>query len=613
MRIRTRIHLTLGTVLVLHVFTAIMGHVGLQRSQNDLINYEGVNSDTIRILAIDNGIAELQRNVSTYMLNGHASASQRVRELIESVGDDIQTATEHTDQEEAAQQLEDMISRIKSFETNFEKVSADRQNRKELIEERMLPTKKRIFEILGDEHAQEFEEARFIRDHLYQAENAALRYFEAPSRQQVDEAIMHLDEALKYSQDDLDSGAMKDEVIGLISAYESAFLEAVQATQGYMHLVHVVLAGETAELLYQASQIRTNSLGMREEIELSMNVASERFQTLSDWIAVVTVLAGIAMAWYMTRSVLLPILGLTNTFEQLSEGHTEAKIEYIGRGDEIGMMAKAAEVFRVKNNETQKLLVSSQSMQTDLERRNTEMTQFVYTVSHDLKSPLVTIQGFAGALMHAVEERKTEEMSGMVGRIHNASRRMSETLDDLLELSRIGMIVNEFDRFEFGRCCDAVVMDLASLIKTNNASVEVLGGDLSLFADEKRISQILQNLIQNAVVYGGANRDRVSVTVEARREGDGVVISVEDDGPGIPELYQERVFGIFQRLSADDSGTGIGLAIVRKIANAHNGHAWAETQEGGGAIFNVSLPGCLSASKGGSGSGSGTGFGSSAA
>lgn len=590
MRIRTRIHLTLGTVLVLHIFTAVMGHVGLQRSQNDLVTYKGVNSDTIRILAIDKSIAELQRNVSTYMLNGHASAAQRVRELISSVRFHIEEATDSTDQVAAAQQLQDMISRINSFELNFDKVVVDRQNRKNLIQDGMLPAKERIFELLGDEFDQEFEEARFIRDYLHQAENAALRYFESPSRMQVNEAIRNLDQALVHAQQDLDSGMIHDEVIELIDSYKASFLEAVQATQGYMHLVHVVLAGETSELLYQSSRIRTDSLAKRGDMELAMHAASQRFKNLSDIIAALTVLAGVVMAWLMTRSVLRPILGLTNTFKELSEGHTESKIEYIGRRDEIGMMANAAEVFRIKNNETQKLLESSQFMQTDLERRNTEMTQFVYTVSHDLKSPLVTIQGFSGALTHAYEQGKADEIPGMITRIHNASKRMSETLDDLLELSRIGMIVNEFEVFEFGSCCNEVLNDLSSLIDERDAKITVEGGDLSIYGDEKRIGQVLQNLIQNAIVYGSAQDRPVCIQVNAHHEGEGVVISVADNGPGIIETYHERIFGIFQRLSTSESGTGIGLAIVRKVANAHQGHAWAESREEGGTVFYVSLP-----------------------
>lgn len=591
MRIRTRIHVTLGTVLVLHIFTAVMGHVGLNRSQRDLMAIESINEDTIRILSIDKGIAELQRNVSTYMLSGHVSAANQVHGLLDSLRSEIQTARFKTRQGFVASQLEDISARFQSFGENFDKVTTDRQNRAELIHDQMLPTKVRILNDLNEySQSHSNRDTQSIRDQMYAAENAALLYFESPRREQVTAATRHISNARTLVSEHLGDDSFAEHILELIEEYEQAFLTAVQATQGYLHLVNVVLAGETAELLYQSAQIRAESLNIQDSIEHSMRNGAQRFQRWSDAVATLTVLAGIFTAWFMIRTVLQPILEMTKTLHSLTVGDT-AKIEYIGRSDEIGMMADAAEVFRLKNTETEHLLKNAQTLSNDLERRNSEMTQFVYTVSHDLKSPLVTIQGFVGALRHAVaNEKPRDEIESMVVRIQKASKRMSLTVDDLLELSRIGMIVNEFREFSFGECCNTVLTDLTSLIREKTPQIEVEGSETIIYADEIRIRQVVQNLIQNALVHGHLPDQSPVITASATVSDGMLELRVTDRGPGIPEEYREKVFGLFQRLSNDKQGTGVGLAIVSKVAEAHSGHAWVEFNQDGSTSFVVTIP-----------------------
>ncbi len=591
MRIRTTIHLALGTVLVLHIFTALMGHIGLEKSQRDLSTYEGVNSDTIRVLAIDKGIAELQRGVSTYMLNGHTSAADHVRDLLDSLRSEIALAKARTTQYQVADQLTEMNARFESFESNFEKVATDREARVQLVHEQMFPTKNEILVIIESSPALAKITLAPVRDHIYLAENAALRYFETPNRDKVNEAIFQIQQADMLINEIANPSTDAIRVRQLVRNYKQIFLEAVQATQGYMHLVHVVLAGETSELLYQSSQIRNESLAQRDIMIESMQHGSKSFQIWSDMVAILTVLAGIITAGLMTQSVLRPILTITSTLHQLSEGKSDAKIIHVNRTDEIGKMAKAAEVFRLRNLETEQLLLKSQQMGLDLERRNSEMTQFVYTVSHDLKSPLVTIQGFAGALKHAIENGDSKNSPGMVVRIQNASIRMSQTLEDLLKISRIGMVVNDFEEFRFGDCCNAVLDDMESSIVESHAVIKVTDGeDHILYADKIRIRQVLQNLIQNAIIHGHITDNTPEINVALTLTAGNATICVSDNGPGIDEQYHDKIFGIFQRLSTNTSGTGVGLAIVRKIANAHGGDAWIENQNGGGAAFLVSIP-----------------------
>ncbi len=581
MSIRTRITVALGAVLLFHVVTAVMGHVGLERSRHDSQSSEQMNADTIRVLGIDRTIAELQRNVSAFLLSAHASAADRVRELLARAELEIDDALARTSQAAVAMDLRDMSRRIARYGENFEKVATDRAARGRLVHEEMAPIREAILDALHEHGRPINSAAAEINSHVLRADTAAMRYFDTPRRDFVDAALGHLAAA---------RGGARPEVDVMIDAYEAAFLDAVQATRGYLHLVNVVLAGEAAELLQQSQGIRARSLAERDELRAATEAAAVRFQRVSDTIAILTVIAGILAASWMTRSVLRPVLRMTDTLRRLARDEHDGVIEGAERPDEIGAMASAAEVFRQRNIETERLLAVSQQMQGDLERRNDEMTQFVYTVSHDLKSPLVTIQGFAGMLRGSLERGRMEEAPELLERISTAAQRMNGTLEDLLELSRIGVVRHAPLEIDLTETCRAIAADLASELETAGADLRIADDLPCIFADEVRMRQVLQNLIHNAIRHGrpASGPPVIRVTGEAR---EGVVtLRVSDNGPGIAPKHFDRIFGIFERLHASTSGTGVGLAIVKRIADAHGGRVWVESTPGRGATFCFSAP-----------------------
>ena len=589
MSIKLKIHITLGIVLALHIFTAIMGHTGLQKSQVDFVTYEDINAETIRVLAIDKSIAELQRNVSTYMLSGHESAADRVRELLIEINDAIDVAIESADRASVVDQFKEMASRTASFGRGFEKVVTDRAVREQLVHEQMFPIREGIFEQIDTISLSGLTPLEQVKDRLYRAENAALRYLEQPNFQSVNEAKVQIDEAEMLLAQPGDSRSETAVLVDEIKRYELAFLQAVQATQGYMHLVNVVLAGEAGELLYLSREIRVASLLERQSIKDSMQAGAERFLIWSDFIALLTVLAGLLTAGLMTRAVVGPILSITDTLKMLSMGQSDETINYTSRTDEIGEMANAAEIFRQKNHETEELLISSQKMSKDLTRRNNQMSQFVYTVSHDLKSPLVTIQGFAGALAQAYSNNETQSILSMIERINNASIRMSRTLDDLLELSRIGEMSNNQELVNFAQIVDDVLCDLDGAITSSKAQIKIdAQGDLVV--DKNRLQQVLQNLIQNAITHAPSQDGIPRIRVAMEHKGNQAVISVQDEGGGIDDQFKDKIFGLFQRLSNKTPGTGVGLAIVQRVADGHGGIAWLDTAYQNGARFCISIP-----------------------
>lgn len=226
----------------------------------------------------------------------------------------------------------------------------------------------------------------------------------------------------------------------------------------------------------------------------------------------------------------------------------------------------------------------------DLNRQNEEMEQFIYTVSHDLKSPLVTLEGFAAHIRKDAAQDRFDRIDDFTGRIESAVGRMRNLIDGLLGLSRIGRVPAE------GQIIDTREL-VAQLVRQQQAQIDAKGVSVTvdpdlppLFADRLRVTQLFENLIVNALRYG-CGAPRPSIAIGHRVEAGEVRYFVRDNGVGIAAEHHERVFQLFERLSADRDGTGVGLAIVRKVMEVHQGRAWVESQPGGGATFWIAFPG----------------------
>ncbi len=229
-------------------------------------------------------------------------------------------------------------------------------------------------------------------------------------------------------------------------------------------------------------------------------------------------------------------------------------------------------------------------VQRENELKSREMEQLVYTVSHDLKSPIVTITGYLLHVMNQVEVTGDAALLGDLRRIQRATERMNSCVEDLLAVSRLGYYPLDPVRIDVNSLVREVRESLAMEIADAGAEFEIdLAVDQILF-DKKQMGHLVQNLVQNAIRYG--RRDgAVRVCIQSSKEPDGTVrLAVRDRGPGIPEAMRERVFALFQRLSNESHGTGVGLAIVRSIAERAGGRVTIEETPGGGASFIVSLP-----------------------
>ncbi len=228
---------------------------------------------------------------------------------------------------------------------------------------------------------------------------------------------------------------------------------------------------------------------------------------------------------------------------------------------------------------------------TELSRKNRELDEFGHVVSHDLQEPLRTLIAFSDFLLKDHGDRLDENGRQYVSHIVNASRRMRTLIADLLELSRAGKVTGEFAPVETSKLIETIRADLAELTRMHEGSIVVHDPLPTLWGDGPRLGQLLTNLISNGLKYRGDAPPVVQVS--AVDDGPGwTLLSVRDNGIGIDPRHHEKVFQLFRRLHPRDQyeGNGAGLAICRKVAQAHGGDIRVESESGQGATFQVRLP-----------------------
>lgn len=227
-------------------------------------------------------------------------------------------------------------------------------------------------------------------------------------------------------------------------------------------------------------------------------------------------------------------------------------------------------------------------LSSQLLRSNEDLNQFAYAVSHDLQTPLRTITSYAQLLQRRLRGRLSEEEQGLFDFVIDGAKRMHELVRDLLVYSQVSIDSRRIEPVECNELVDEITGDLAAMIEENQAVV--VRGDLPrVDADRVQLRQVFQNLISNAIKYRSSAPPEVRIT--AVREGTEWHVLVSDNGVGFDPRYAQLIFQMFQRLHGPECpGTGIGLAICKRVVQSLGGRIWAESQDGAGSVFHFTIP-----------------------
>jgi len=227
----------------------------------------------------------------------------------------------------------------------------------------------------------------------------------------------------------------------------------------------------------------------------------------------------------------------------------------------------------------------------ELKAKNAELEQFAYTISHDLKAPIITIRGFLGFLKADALAGNTLRLQKDIQRISEAADKMHKLLNDLLDLSRIGRVVNKIGMISFCGLVEKAREILQGRLYENNVEIIIDNALPMVYGDDQRLLEVVQNLIDNAAKFmGDQPNPRVEIGQCEMSENGFATLYVRDNGIGIEPPFHERIFGLFNRLNPDIEGTGIGLSLVKRIIEFHGGRIWVQSEAGKGAIFYFTLP-----------------------
>ncbi len=291
-----------------------------------------------------------------------------------------------------------------------------------------------------------------------------------------------------------------------------------------------------------------------------------------------SILSGVAMKGFENRYLrkdgsVVPILWTANWSEALQINVCVAR--------DMTALEQFKQALYDKNVELQKSI-------RDLTLSNKDLEQFAYVASHDLQEPLRMVASFTQLLAKRYEDKLDQDAREFIGYIVDGATRMQSLISDLLSYSRVGMQKKAFKATNCEALLARVLVSLKFVIADSGAII-THGSLPVVMGDETQLGQLLQNLIGNAIKFHGENPPRVHVSSEW--SGNGWKISVQDDGIGISPEHRKRVFLIFQRLHTREEyhGTGIGLAICKKIVEAHGGDIWIESSQEGGSIFNFTI------------------------
>jgi len=223
-----------------------------------------------------------------------------------------------------------------------------------------------------------------------------------------------------------------------------------------------------------------------------------------------------------------------------------------------------------------------------LKSKNQELDRFAVSVSHDLKTPLITMAGYLGYLEKDALTGNTERIGRDIAQINDAAKKMGRLVDELLDLSRVGRIMNKPVDVPFEEMAREALSAADGLLKARQVQVRMDAGFPVVHVDRVRIVQVIQNLVTNAVKFMGGQTDPL-VEIGFKEMDGAQIFFVRDNGMGIAAQHHEQIFGLFTKLDPNTAGTGLGLGLVKRIIEVHGGKIWVESEPGKGATFYFTL------------------------
>ncbi len=621
--VSAKISLGFLIVLILHISIALLGHYGLSKAQRDLETYGKLDREVEQFHQIDRLVAALQRNVLLFAFTGYEGPEHRAKELQSQLEALLEKAA-HSDYLKEREAVQEMQAHLVKHQEIFAAVAADRAKRRRLVDEGLQQHVDRFEQglLALEENPRIEREVTEASAAFTAAQLNILKFVNGPDSTYFRQAKNEMAETRRHllavrevigAEENVTLIAMLDSV----DAYEAASIQMVQATRSYLHLVNVVLAGESVEFRRLATDIREEQDLRVGQLAETMTEDNRHFQFASNMFSVITIVLGVVAAWLIGKDVVPPLDAIATTFDRLAKGERIESIPAMDRSDELGRLAHAAQVFKEKANETERLLAVAEESQDELNSVNQELakqsalaekmaqdataatvakSEFLANMSHEIRTPMTAILGFAETV---AETTKDEETRQSVETIQRNGEHLLSIINDILDLSKVesGKLSVEM----MSASPYTVVSEVISLVqvKADGAGLKLSSRFMgkvpkSIHTDPTRLRQILINLLGNAIKFteiGG-----ISLQAELiQRDGRAVMqFDVIDSGIGMTDEQLARLFQPFSQADTSTTrrfgGTGLGLTISKRLANMLGGDLTvAYSRPGEGTSFRLSV------------------------
>lgn len=614
LRLATKIYLVFAALLALFLILFGVNYLGLHATVDNFQQFTKASQTARQLGEIDRDVIDLQKQVSIYALTRNSANAPRIRNLGNELNVSITDAMEFASSDNDSYRLNQMRQNLSTYLENFETVVEERQIRSQLVEDALLRNATDVratLESIARESSTESKDRQTARRALAilaLAQSGALEFLNDPDSAVADNALRAFKRAATEigqleSIESLSAG--EENITDLASLQQTAadlepsFLRTVQATRAYLYLVNVVMAGEAAEFAHHSHQLQQESAQQLSQIASDTTARTNQTHCLTTMLSSVAVVLGVLITMGLAKTIIDPISAITTTFRKLLEREPVDSIPGLDRNDEIGEMARAAQLLRDQSYQTEVLLQQTENLARDLEvkaeqlqKNNDDLDSFAYVASHDLKSPLRAISNVSQWIVEdaadVLPEKSREHLNVLRARV----RRMETLLDDLLDYSRVSRAAEETSEVNVA----TMLQEVKQTIEWPKNVALHLGDNLPIFETQATsLSRVFMNLMTNSVKYRGDNDPQITITCQETQGTDGkefYEFTVADNGIGIAEKYHATVFQMFKRLhlNSEIDGTGMGLALVEKMVKSYGGTIWLESSEGQGAIFRFTWP-----------------------
>jgi signal transduction histidine kinase/CheY-like chemotaxis protein len=599
--------ITLVSILIVQVMLS-------RSSQSTLI----INQQTIShayhkvglVHQLERDIIDLQRNLLIYKETASESSISRFYELMEKVEKRLTFFERDTAQyntiEIDTKQLSRMRTHLEDYKNNFSDVIDGRTQRKKIYNDKILSSYQKLNILIDhDKELSALNNATKIRYRLALSEKLVNRYLVSPDYDYISQFNQQFAEIKKLIPAE---PALNPEAISLLKALKTQFFRLTQITRGYVFLVNVVMAGSANEFLYLTKKLRETVQSAQTELSHHSRVISQDTEAKNDFVAIISILIALFMALLLTFRIIRPIRDITDVFSRLAKGEPVDAIPGIERHDEIGNLAKAADVFHAKNKQTTQLLKDTQEANIQKEALNNALAKektkaeqaaesksmFLANMSHEIRTPM---NGIIGLIDLTRKTELTDDQAHFLKKAAYSGQIMMNVINDILDFSKIEAGKMDIESIEFytNDIIDNVISAIETTLEDKTINFRVFCSPnlpKKLIGDPLRISQILLNLCSNAVKF--TENGLVQIILEYRQGKESYLdIKVKDSGIGMSSSQIKHVFDSFTQADGTTSrkygGTGLGLTIVKQLAVMMGGSISADSEQGKGSCFTVDI------------------------